>query len=349
VTEAKRRIRRAGAFRLGMAVLLVFAILVPVAVFAASPAPSGSDDPGASASASADASASAAASTEASASTEPSASAAASAPAAPLAPQSTTKPDTTKTDGSKGQRGGSGFGGITITGIAGSKLSLETTDGWTRTIVVTADTKVTKGGKAATVSDLDLGDKITFRQKRNDDGTYTITSINVPTPKAAGKVTAVGSTTLTLTAGRGDKTRVITVNSSTVYTFGKDAATKSDVVVGSHVVALGTVSGDTFTATAVRIQPSVVGGEVTAKTSTSLTLKTRDGKSVTVHLDSSTKVFVRGKKDATVADLAVGDKVLASGALNADGSVDADMVGGGKFGRDGHSGDKSAPSASPTT
>ena len=350
MTEAKRRIRRAGAFRLGMAVLLVFAILVPVAVFAASPAPSGSDDPGASASASADASASAAASTEATASTEPSASAPASAPAAPLAPQSTTKPDTSKTDGSKGQRGGSGFGGITITGIAGSKLSLETADGWTRTIVVTADTKITKGGKAATVSDLDLGDKITFRQKRNDDGTYTITSINVPTPKAAGKVTAVGSTTLTLTAGRGDKTRVITVNSATVYTFGKDTrrprATSSSARTSWPS---GTVSGDTFTATSVRIQPSVVGGEVTAKTSTSLTLKTRDGKSVTVHIDSSTKVFVRGKKDATVADLAVGDKVLASGALNADGSVDADMVGGGKFGRGGHDGDKSAPSASPTT
>ncbi len=113
-------------------------------------------------------------------------------------------------------------------------------------------------------------------------------------------------------------------------------------------MALGTVSGDTFTATSVRIQPSVVGGEVTAKTSTSITLKTRDGKSVTVHIDSSTKVFVRGKKDATIADVAVGDKVLASGALNADGSVDADMVGGGKFGRGGHDGDKSAPGASPS-
>ena len=353
MTEQEKRRRHRDRLRIGAIVACLAIGIVPVVVvFAASPAPSGSIDPSASASSepSSEASASAEASSEATASTEPSASASASAPAAPLAPQSTTKPDTSKTDGSKGDRGGHGFGGITITGIAGSKLSLETEDGWTRTIVVTPDTKITKGGKPATVGDLDLGDKITFRQKRNDDGTYTITSINVPTPKAGGKVTAIGSTTLTV-AGRGGDTKVITVNGSTAYITGKDtAATKGDVVVGSQILALGTVSGDTFTATTVRILPSVVGGEVTAKTSTSLTLKTRDGKSVTVHIDSSTKVFVRGKgKDATIADIAVGDKVLASGALKADGSVDADMVGGGKFGGGGHRDDQDkGPSPSPS-
>jgi hypothetical protein len=351
VTEQEQRRRHRDRLRIGAIVACLAIGLVPVVVvFAASPEPSSSIDP--SASASSEPSASAEASSEATASTEPSASASASAsaPAAPLAPQSTAKPDTSKTDGSKGDRGGHGFGGITITGIAGSKLSLETEDGWTRTIVVTADTKITKGGKPATVSDLALGDKITFRQKRNDDGTYTITAINVPTPKAGGRVTAIGSTTLTITAGRGGDTRVITVNGSTVYTSGKDtAATKSDIVVGSQIVAFGTVSGDAFTATSVRILPSVVGGEVTAKTSTSLTLKTRDGTSVTVHIDSSTKVFVRGKgKDATIADIAVGDKVLASGALKADGSIDADMVGGGKFGHQRDDQDKDGASPSPS-
>ena len=93
----------------------------------------------------------------------------------------------------------------------------------------------------------------------------------------------------------------------------------------------------------------MVGGEVTAKTSTSLTLKTRDGKSVTVHIDSSTKVFVRGKgKDATIADIAVGDRVLASGALKADGSVDADMVGGGKLGFGRHQPKDQDKGASPS-
>ena len=220
MTEQEKRRRHRDRLRIGAIVACLAIGLVPVVVvFAASPAPSGSIDP--SASASSEPSASLGGSLVRGerldgAVTRP-ASASASAPAAPLAPQSTTKPDTSKTDGSKGDRGGQGFGGITITGIAGSKLSLETEDGWTRTIVVTADTKITKGGKPATVSDLDLGDKITFRQKRNDDGTYTITSINVPTPKAGGKVTAIGSTTLTITAGRGGDTRVITVNGSTDY------------------------------------------------------------------------------------------------------------------------------------
>ncbi len=343
MTEAKQRIRRMGAFRVGLAVLVAFAILVPVAVFAASPEPSGSLDPNATATASASVDPSATA--EPTTTVEPSASASAPAPAGTAAPGATTKPDTTKPNGFKGDggRGGHGFGAITIASIDGSKIGLKTADGWSRTITVTADTKITKGGKTITVADLNVADKVTFRQKRNADGTYTIVSINVPVPTAQGKVTAIGSSTLTI-AGRGGKTRTITVNGATDYHFGKDAATKGDIVVGSQIFAQGTVSGETFTASSVRIIPSAVGGEVTAKTSTSVTIKTRAGKTVVLHVDSSTKVYVagKGKTPGTLADIAVGDKVTASGALRADGSIDADVIGG-----HGKRVDKTGPGASP--
>ena len=61
---------------------------------------------------------------------------------------------------------GIGFGGVTITAIDGSNLSLKTDDGWTRTIAVTSDTKITRADKTIAVGDLKVGDEITFRQTR---------------------------------------------------------------------------------------------------------------------------------------------------------------------------------------
>ena len=53
----------------------------------------------------------------------------------------------------------------------------------------------------------------------------------VPTPVAGGEVTAVDATTITV-KGKGDATRVITVNGTTVYQLGKATGTKADVKVG---------------------------------------------------------------------------------------------------------------------
>ena len=233
---------------------------------------------------------------------------------------------------------------MTIAAIDGSKLSLKTVDGWTRTIVVTAETTITKGGQAIKVGDLDVGDTIVFRQKRNDDGTFSIVAIVVPTPKAAGEVTALTSSTMTL-KGRGDTTRTITLTGSTVYTLGKAKGAKSDLVVGSRVVVEGTVSGTTFTALSVHIALSNAAGEVTAKTADTITVKGRGGKTTVIHISSDTTFKVRGKDAATLADIAVGDRVEAQGTRRADGSLDALNV----HGRAPHVKDSTkAPAASTT-
>ena len=249
--------------------------------------------------------------------------------------------------GSKlGDAGGAGRGGVSITAIDGNKVSLSTEDGWTRTITVTSDTTLTKAGATIKVTDLKKGDEIGFRQKKNDDGTYTITAITVRTPKAGGEVSAVSGSTITVTGRDGTKT-VITVNGSTTYLFGKDAGTKADVTVGSRIGAEGSVSGDTFTASRVVIQPSVAGGEVTAKTSTTITVKGRGDKTAIIHVDSSTTYKVRGKDAATLADIAVGDIVIASGSLRSDGSLDATQVGGGTFKWGKHDKPQASASATP--
>lgn len=164
-------------------------------------------------------------------------------------------------------------GGVEITAIDGSELSLETVDGWTRTITVTSDTAITKGGDTIQVDDLAVGDQIRFRQERNDDGTFTITQIAVVEPHVAGTVT-----------GKGDAT---------------------------------------------------------------ITVEQRDGTSVTVHVDASTSFRVEGAPGtADIDDVESGMVIVASGELNADGSLNASRVLAGTERPFGHH-EKHAPDASP--
>jgi hypothetical protein len=330
MTEQERQLRRRDRIRLGAILALFLLGAVPVVVaFAASPDPSASG--GASPAA-----------TEAPAATN----------AAPVAPQATKAPSTER----KGDKGGKlqrGFGGgsITITAINGSNLSLKTDDGWTRTITVTADTKITKAGTAIALGDLEVGDHIRFGQKKNDDGTYTVTAIAVPVDQTSGEVTAISGNTLTIKKRNGE-TQAVTLTGDTKYRVGGAAGAKSDVTVGSKVQVAGEASGTSFTALSVNVRPTLVGGEVTAKTSNSITIKRKDGTSVTIHVSADTKYGIRGTKDGGLADIKVGDTVWAAGTNRTDGSLDATGVAKGfGFGRGkgDHRGDAPKPNASPGT
>ena len=89
----------------------------------------------------------------------------------------------------RGRHGGIGLGAISITAISGANVTLETEDGWTRTIAVTSTTAITKDGEAATLGDLAVGDQVRLKQTRATDGTFTVTAIDVVQPKVAGTVT----------------------------------------------------------------------------------------------------------------------------------------------------------------
>ena len=85
-----------------------------------------------------------------------------------------------------GFSGTAGQVSITITKIDGSNLSLQTTDGWTRTIDATGAT-ITEGGKTISIADLKVGDQISFREARQSDGTYKITTIRSCCPRRRGR------------------------------------------------------------------------------------------------------------------------------------------------------------------
>jgi hypothetical protein len=222
-------------------------------------------------------------------------------------------------------RGGSGQVAITIAKIDGSKLSLQTTDGWTRTIDATGAT-ITKAGKTIAVTDLKVGDEINFRESRQSDGTYKITTIAILVPTASGTVASVASGSVTITQSDGSS-KTLTLTGSTTYSEAGATASKSALVVGVRISADGTVdSAGNFTATAITIVPASVQGTVASKTATTIVVTTAAGKAATVDVSSATRYTVRGVSTPTLADVAVGDRIAAQGTLNADGSLNATMV-----------------------
>jgi hypothetical protein len=144
-----------------------------------------------------------------------------------------------------GGRGGHlGFGGITITAISGNNISLETADGWTRTITVDSGTTYSKSGATIALGDLKVGDEIGFRQTHETNGTWTIDSIVVVLPRAGGAVTKIDGSTITVTE-RDGTTATITVNGQTTYSVnGTDGKALTDVKVGMQLVAEGTKNSD---------------------------------------------------------------------------------------------------------
>ncbi len=136
-----------------------------------------------------------------------------------------------------------GFGDIKITKISGSNVSLETVDGWSRTIAVAADTTITKGGKTIAVGDLTVGDQVRLRQSKADDGTFDVTGIVVVLPTVAGQVSAIDGNTITVTV-RGGTSQKVHVDADTTYTVNGASGKLSDLEVGSILVAEGTQRAD---------------------------------------------------------------------------------------------------------
>jgi hypothetical protein len=146
-------------------------------------------------------------------------------------------------DGLRGGFGPGGFRDITISAINGSNLSLETADGWTRTITVSESTTFTEAGETITLADLAVGDQIVFGQERQSDGSYTITAIRVVLPTIGGEVTAIDGNTITVT-NRDGTTGTIHVDGDTTYLVNGDTGALSDISVGSFVVAQGSLRTD---------------------------------------------------------------------------------------------------------
>jgi Domain of unknown function (DUF5666) len=244
-----------------------------------------------------------------------------------------------------GRFGRRGFGEISITAISGNDVTLGTPDGWRRTITITSSVDLTKGGQDIEVAALKVGDQVRFRQVRNDDGTYTVTAVAVVVPTIQGTASAITSTGFKVTT-RDGSVWTVAVDGSTTYSYGQGGGSLTDVKDGQAVRVQGTVTADNqMTALNVRVAGDRAVGTVTAKTADTITIKRRDGSSLTIHVDAETTYRVAGIQNADLGDVAVDMAIGVSGRARADGSIDADAIAAGNLrglgrGRDGLGFDK---------
>lgn len=227
--------------------------------------------------------------------------------------------------------GGRGFRQITIDAISGNDVTLETEDGWRRTITITGSVELSKGGQEIQVADLRVGDQVRFRQDRNADGTYTVTALAVIVPTIRGEASAITSSGFKVTT-RDGSVWTVTVNGDTAYSYGKGSGTLADVKDGQAVRVAGTITAENqMTATSVRVAGDRAVGTVTAKTADTITIRKRDGSSLTIHVDGDTTYRVPGVQNADLGDVAVDMGIGVTGRARADGSIDADAIVAGRL------------------
>ena len=145
-------------------------------------------------------------------------------------------------------------------------------------------------------------------------------------------ISAIDGSDLSLKTADG-WTRTITVGSSTTITRGGQTIAVGDLKVGDQIV-FGETKGTngSFTIDQIRVVLPVVGGQVTAVGSDSITVDQKGGASATIHVSASTTYDVDGNSSAKLSDVTVGSFVVAEGTQRSDGSLDASAVHAGTRG-----------------
>ena len=131
-----------------------------------------------------------------------------------------------------------------VTAVSTSSFTLQRSNGVTTNFTVTPSTTFSEGSTVLTFASLVMGDDADVSV--NSVNPTTAVSVDILLATLSGHVTAVTSSTITITAGKGFS-RTINVTAATTYTKGGQPATLADVTVGSYITAQGTVDADLTT------------------------------------------------------------------------------------------------------
>ena len=224
-------------------------------------------------------------------------------------------------------------GAITAVDVAGNKVSVAP-DGGAAVVVlnVTDTTEITVPGKDdATVADLLAQDRV--------KAAYEAVSLNalkiaVQAEKVQGEITALDAATteVTLQPKVGAPVVLTVTDRTKLEVWGKEPAVFADLKLGMWAKA--EYNAGTKEAYELEVkgkgEPSLATrhgffGMVKAKGDTSLTLDTKQGE-VMFLLDANTMYWDPPKKDATLADVNVGDRVAVLAERQQDGTLLAKRV-----------------------
>ena len=119
------------------------------------------------------------------------------------------------------------------------------------------------------------------------------------------------------------------MGSSTTITKGGQTIALGDLKAGDQIVFGETKASDgSYSIDQIRVVLPMIGGQVTAVGTDSITVDQKGGGSATIHVSASTTYDVNGNESAKLSDITVGSFVIAEGTQRADGSLDAAAVRG---------------------
>jgi hypothetical protein len=224
------------------------------------------------------------------------------------------------------------IGGV-VESIADSGFGLASENGSVTVLVGPRTRFRIPGVEDAGLNDLSVGDHVIAGGQRDADGIFhALVVALVPADAAvsiAGVITAVGADSITMRTQRG--TVPVLVDRDTVYFVrGVENASLEDLAAGmkalSKVVVLEDGSLLARRISAARPRPIRLRGQVTSVGARTFEVRTGDGEEVEVTVDEETDFRIPGVDSATIADLSVGDRIVARAVVKEEGLILAEYV-----------------------
>ncbi len=243
----------------------------------------------------------------------------------------------------------------TVAAVGTDSVTITLADATQKTLTVNADTKLkvpdTDASGSVTLADLKVGDKIRVKAIAATGSTLLAVSIYAKGThkhgakkegthkhgaKTGGIVTAVGSSSLTITDQAG-VTRTITVNADTkLRAPDRDASgsvTLADILVGDKV-KIQLSKSDPTVARSVKVEALKIVGTVAAVGTDSVTITLADATQKTVTVNAQTKLEIPdtdASGSVTLADLKVGDAIRAKAIAATGGTLLALRISAGEY------------------
>jgi hypothetical protein len=205
-----------------------------------------------------------------------------------------------------------------------------------------SSTVYTKAGQTISLADLKVGQPVNVRTTTATDGTVSVSAVEVVLSHSNGTVSALDSTSLTLTRSDNSTVKVMLSASTSYLDLGKTISL-ADLKTGIRLEVAGMSNADgSLNAEVVTVQHDRLGGSVTAINGSTLTIQVRgkNGQGPDAPADNSgststtttpavttktitvsgSTVYLESGQSVQLSEIAVGANISAEGTLSTDGN-----------------------------
>lgn len=197
-----------------------------------------------------------------------------------------------------------------VTTISTTSITVIDKEGGSKTFTINSATTIRESADLVSAAQIKVGSQVMVVTRKHADLALIIVLRGPALDKFKGDVTAISATSITVMDKEGGS-KTFTIDANTAIREGGKTITTTDIKVGDHAT-VGTQQNSTLAVT-VEVRPalSLFRGQVTAVSSTSLTVMDREGGSATFTVNSSTSVKLEGAT-AAITDVKVGERVVVT-------------------------------------